>query len=126
MHRPYVKCPINLLGPSSPNFLSHNLPNEEFWKDEVTKTQVYPDHSWAKSLQQALRVFKLIVCLFVFLLWNIVYWTTRLKGRGTRGQIANICWIIEKAREFQRNIYFSFIDYEKAYDCMDHKKLENS
>ena len=45
------------------------------------------------------------------------------KGRGTRDQIANICWIIEKAREFQRNISFCFIDYAKAFDCMDHKKL---
>ena len=45
------------------------------------------------------------------------------KGRGTRNQIANICWIIEKAREFQKNICFCFIDYAKAFDCMDHKKL---
>ena len=45
------------------------------------------------------------------------------KGRGTRDQIANICWIIEKAREFQRNIYFCFIDYAKAFDCVDHNKL---
>ena len=45
------------------------------------------------------------------------------KGRGTRDQIANICWIIEKAREFQKNIYFCFLDYSKAFDCMDHKKL---
>ena len=43
------------------------------------------------------------------------------KGRGTRGQIANISWIIEKAREFQKNIYFCFIDYAKAFDCVDHK-----
>ena len=48
------------------------------------------------------------------------------KGRGTRGQIANICWIIEKAREYQKNIYFCFIDYAKAFDSVDHKKLENS
>ena len=48
------------------------------------------------------------------------------KGRGTRDQIANIRWIIEKAREFQKNIYFCFIDYAKAIDCMDHNKLENS
>ena len=48
------------------------------------------------------------------------------KGRGTRDQIANICWIIEKAREFQKNIYFCFIDYVKAFDCVDHNKLENS
>ena len=46
------------------------------------------------------------------------------KGRGTRDQIANICWIIEKAREFQKNI--CFIDYAKAFDCVDHNKLENS
>ena len=46
--------------------------------------------------------------------------------RGTRDQIANICWIIEKAREFQKNIYFCFIDYAKAFDCVDHNKLENS
>ena len=45
------------------------------------------------------------------------------KGRGTRDQIATICWIIEKAREFQKNIYFCFIDYAKAFDCVDHNKL---
>ena len=45
------------------------------------------------------------------------------KGRGTREQIANICWIIEKAREFQKDIYFCFIDYAKAFDCVDHNKL---
>ena len=48
------------------------------------------------------------------------------KGRGTRDQIANICWIIEKAREFQKNIYFCFIDNAKDFDCVDHNKLENS
>ena len=48
------------------------------------------------------------------------------KGRGTRDQIANIRWIIDKAREFQKNIYFCFIDYAKAFDCVDHNKLENS
>ena len=45
------------------------------------------------------------------------------KGRGTRDQIANICWTIRKAREFQKNIYFCFIDYDKAFDCVDHNKL---
>ena len=48
------------------------------------------------------------------------------KGRGARDQIANICWIIEKTREFQKNIYFCFSDYTKAFDCMDHNKLENA
>ena len=45
------------------------------------------------------------------------------KGRGIRGQIENTCWITEKAREFQKNIYFCFIEYAKAFDCVDHHKL---
>ena len=48
------------------------------------------------------------------------------KGRGTRDQVVNLLWIIEKTREFQKNIYFCFIDYTKASDCVDHNKLENS
>ena len=48
------------------------------------------------------------------------------KGRGTSDQVANICWIIEKTRGFQKNIYFCFIDYAKAFDCVGHHKLENS
>ena len=48
------------------------------------------------------------------------------KGRGTRDQIANIYWIIEAETEFQENIYFCFIDYAKAFDCVDHNKLGNS
>ena len=47
----------------------------------------------------------------------------KLKGRGTRDHVANIHWIIEKTREFQKNIYFCFIDYAKAFDCVDHNKL---
>ena len=46
-----------------------------------------------------------------------------IKGRGTRDQIANICWVIKTAREFQKNIYFCFIDYAKVLDCVDHHKL---
>ena len=48
------------------------------------------------------------------------------KGKGTRDRTANIHWIIKKAKEFQKNIYFCFIDYTKAFDCMGHNKLENS
>ena len=48
------------------------------------------------------------------------------KGRGIRDQIANIHWIMDKGREFQKNIYFCFIDYAEAFDCVDHKKLEKS
>ena len=55
-------------------------------------------------------------------MWTVNFQIFR-KGRGTRDQIANIRWIIKKAREFQKNIYFSFIDYAKAFDCVDHSKL---
>ena len=48
------------------------------------------------------------------------------KGRRTKDQVASICWIIERAQEFQKNIYFCFIDYAKAFDCVDHNKLNNS
>ena len=48
------------------------------------------------------------------------------KARGTRDQIANICWIMEKVRELKKNIYFCYIDYAKAFDCVDNHKLENS
>ena len=48
------------------------------------------------------------------------------KSRGTRDQIANICWIIEKAREFQKNIYFCFIDYAKAFDCIAHQNKQTN
>ena len=59
-------------------------------------------------------------------MWTVNFQMFKLvlaKGRGTRDQIVNICWIIEKAKEFQKNIYFCFIDYAKAFDCVDHKKL---
>ena len=61
--------------------------------------------------------------------WTVNFQMFKLvfrKGRGTRDQIANIHWIIRKAKEFQKNIYFCFLDYAKAFDCVDHKKLENS
>ena len=48
------------------------------------------------------------------------------KDRGMRDQIANICWIVKKAREFEKNTYFCFIDYDNAFDCVHHNKLENS
>ena len=55
-----------------------------------------------------------------------LYFTSLRKGRGTRDQIVNIHWIIEKAREFQKNIYFCFIDYKKASDCVDQQTAKNS
>ena len=59
-------------------------------------------------------------------MWTVNFQMFKLvfrRGRGTRDQIANILWIMEKAREFQKNIYFCFIDYAKAFDCVDHNKL---
>ena len=59
-------------------------------------------------------------------MWTLKFQMFKLvleKARGTRHQIANICWIMEKAREFQKNIYFCLINYAKAFDCVDHKKL---
>ena len=56
-------------------------------------------------------------------IWDYWYFSWFRKGRWIRDQIANICWVIEKAREFQKNIYFCFIDYTKAFDCVDHNKL---
>ena len=59
--------------------------------------------------------------------WELLDFQAGLrKARGTGDQISNIRWIIEKAREFQKNIYFCFIDYIKAFDCVDYNKLENS
>ena len=59
----------------------------------------------------------------VYELWNSDVQAGFRKARGTTDQIANICWIMEKAREFQKNIYFCFIDQTKAFDCVDHNKL---
>ena len=60
-------------------------------------------------------------------MWTKNFLQTEFRwGRGTRNQIAKICWIMEKAREFQKIIYFSFIDYTKAFDCVDHNKLWKS
>ena len=75
------------------------------------------------------RVSKMMLTILQARLQQYVNWelpdvkTGFRKGRGTRDQITNICWIIEKAREFQKNIYFCFSDYAKAFDCVDHNKL---
>ena len=57
---------------------------------------------------------------------NVQMYKLGFEEGGTRDQIANICWIMEKAREFQKNIYFCFINSAKAFDCVDHNKLDNS
>ena len=80
-------------------------------------------------IQQMLAIWSLIPLLFLKPAWTsgssrfTYYWSLACrKGRGTRDQIDNICWIMEKAREFQKNIYFCFIDYAKAFDYVDHNK----
>ena len=94
------------------------------------------------KLRQCQRMFKLLNYCIHFTCWQsnaqnspnqastvCELWTSSCsswirKSRGTRGQIAKICWITEKAREFQKNIYFCFIDYAKTLNCVDHKKTE--
>ena len=79
-----------------------------------------------------LLLFQCSFLLFLFLLWSAILISNPelsdvqagfRKGRGTRDQIENICWIIKKEKEFQKNIYFCFIDYAKAFDSVDHNKL---
>ena len=79
-------------------------------------------------LKSSLNIWKFSIHYCWILAWRILNYEFPdnqagfRKGRGTRDQIANIHWIIEKAREFQKNIYFCFIDYAKAFDCVDHNK----
>ena len=83
-------------------------------KNAQTTTQEHSSHTLVKQYSKFCKPGSAIREL----------WTSRFrKGRGTRDQIANIPWIIEKAREFQKNIYFCFIDYANAFDCVDHNKL---
>ena len=101
----------------------HSSPKEAMSKNVQTTTQLHSSHAskvMFKILQASLQQ----------------YMNSELpdvqagfrKGRGTRDQIANICWIMEKAREFQKNIYFCFIDYAKPFDCVDYiqHSVENS
>ena len=103
--------------------LSHK--NECIWvsSNEVNEPRTYYTE-WRKSERESQIPYSNAY------IQNLEKWYWRIylqKGHGgTRDQIANICWIIEKAKEFQKNIYFCFIDYAKAFDCVDHNKLENS
>ena len=84
-----------------------------------------PKSSHARPLPQNPKDCSKHLCLFCCLTYRVIVtiFLNSIKGRGTRDQIANIHWIIEKAREFQKSIYFCFIDYAKAFDCEDHNKL---
>ena len=116
----YLQCPVDLVkGPLWPGF--SGLGNE--WKVNKSGQQSLDimEWSWGGGHGGGLRWEKLDKA------WGSrrvnLSGLDRLKHRGTRDQIANILWIIEKAREFQKNIYFCFIDYAKAFDYVDHNKL---
>ena len=94
------------------------------WFERITLKYVYY-HMWNRLL-----VFPILLLSSISLHWSprkaflsLLAILGFRKGRGTRDQIANIQWSMEKARKFQKNIYFCFIDYAKAFDCVDHKKL---
>ena len=87
-------------------------------KNAQTTAQLHSSHTLVKILKILQARFQQYVnCEFPYIR------TGFRKGRGTRDQIADIRWIIEKAREFHKNIYFCFVDYTKAFDCVDHNKL---
>ena len=88
-------------------------------KDSQTTPQLHSSHTLAKYCSKFSKSgFNST--------WTVNFQAGFRKGRGTRSKISNIRWNIKKAREFQKNIYFFFIDYAKAFDCADHSKLENS
>ena len=101
-------------------------------KNVQTTIQLCSFHNWSDLAAAAVHASKVLLKILQARLQQ--YMNGELpdvqagfrKGRGTRGQIANIHWITEKAREFHKNIYFCFIDYAEAFDCVDHNKLENS
>ena len=91
--------------------LSKGLSRQKYWQVAISFST---GSSWPRDQTQ-------VSCIAgrCFTVWA----TREAQGRGTRDQIANIRWTIEKAREFQKNIYFCFIDYAKAFGCVDHNKL---
>ena len=91
---------------------------KEMPKNGETTAQLHSSHSLANNAQNYLNQTSTVHDP-----WTSDVQAGFSKGRGTRGQIVNICWIIEKARAFQKNIYFCLIDYTKAFDCVDHNKL---
>ena len=100
-------------------FSFHSNPKEAMPKNAQITTQLHSSHTLVKVM---LKILQARLQQYVNRELPDVQAGFR-KGRGTRDQIANICWIIEKAREFQKNIYFCFIGYAKAFDCVDHNKL---
>ena len=94
------------------------IPKKGNAKNAQTTTQLHSSHMLAKQCSKFSKS-------GFNSMWTVNFQMFKWfrKGRGTRDQIANIHWIIEKAREFQKNIYFCFIDYVKAFDCVDHNKL---
>ena len=113
------------------SFLS-NPREEQYQKNVQTTIQLCSFHNWSDLAAAAAHASKVLLKILQARLQQYMNWELPdvqagfRKGRGTRGQIANIHWIMEKAREFHKNIYFCFIDYAEAFDCVDHNKLENS
>ena len=100
--------------PRSPTLQAESLPAKPQGKPKNTGVGSLSLLHWIFPAQESNQ--GLLHCRWI--LYQLSY-----QGRGTRDQIANICWIMEKAREFQKNIYCCFIDYAKAFDCVDHNKL---
>ena len=98
---------------------SSQYPRRAAWKNVQTTGQLYLSPMLVRLCSKSSK-------LGFSIMWTKKFQMFKLglkKGRGTRDQIANICWIIEKAREFRKNIYLCFIDYAKAFNCVDHNKL---
>ena len=116
--------PANLENPAVAtgleNMFSFQSPRKAMPKNAQTTAQLYSSHKLLKCSKFQARLQQ-----YVNRELPDVQAGFR-NGRGTRDQIANIRWIMEKAREFQKSIYFCFIDYAKAFDCVNHNKLENS
>ena len=109
----------------------HRTGKGQFWfqfqrkamqKNAQTTAQLHSSHMLVKSCSKFSKPGFSNTWTMNSLMFKLVF----KKGRGTRGQIANIRWIMEKAREFQKNIYFCFIDYVKAFDCGSQRTVENS
>ena len=94
------------------------IPKRAMPKNVQTTAQLRLSHTLVNNAQNSPSEASIVHELRTSRCWSWIW-----KGRGTRDQIANICWIIEKAREFQRNIHFCFTDYTKAFDCVHHNKL---
>ena len=113
---------------------THQCPQD--WKKSIfipiPKKGKFKEHSNCHTIVLILHAIKVMLKILQAALQQYMNWELPdiqaefRKARGSRHQIANICWLTEKAREFEKNIYFCFTDYAKNFDCVDHNKLKNS